>query len=211
MCGGVGVREGGRLGEGGSLGLHVSSSPFPEKVSHEEKLSMYRYGLRGWLGWGVALTISLGIVGAILLPPFVGPEGRALIMQAFAGVCHQLPARSLQLGDVPLAVCDRCLGIYGGLALGVLGFPTAARWQEVVHRNAGLVLIAVLVPMAADWAGPILDLWANVPLSRGVTGGLFGVAAGYLVARATVRATGPSADPPMEPRTRMPASTRGRR
>mgnify|MGYP001293279006 CR=1 FL=1 len=149
---------------------------------------MDRYGWQGWLGWCGALAISLGLVGLAVLPPFVGETARGLVMQAFAGVCHQLPSRSPQIGGVALAVCDRCVGIYGGLALGVLGFATATRWHDAAYRHAGPVLAAALVPPVVDWIGPVLGLWANAPLSRAVTGAFFGVAAGYVLARVVVRA-----------------------
>lgn len=149
---------------------------------------MHRYGRRGWIGWSVVLAASLGIVGLIVLPPFVGEAARALLMHAFAGVCHQLPSRSPEIGGVALAVCDRCVGIYGGLALGVVGFAGVDRWHDGVYRYAGPVLAGALVPLAVDWAGPVLGLWTNVPLSRAVTGAFFGAAAGYLLARVAVRA-----------------------
>lgn len=159
---------------------------------------MRNYTSRGWIGWGLAFAVTLGIVGLILLPPYVGETARGLIMQAFAGVCHQLPDRSPHIGGVALAVCDRCMGIYGGLVLGVLGFAATSRWQEVIHRYAGHILLAALVPLAVDWVGPVLGLWANAPLSRVVTGGLFGVVAGYVLAHLAVRAARRTVDPQEE-------------
>ena len=156
---------------------------------------MDRLPTHSWVGWGVTFGATLGVVVLALLPPFLGETARGVIMQAFAGVCHQLPARSPQIGGLPLAVCDRCLGIYGGLALGVIGYLPAARWQACVYRHAGLVLGAALVPLAVDWAGPMLGLWTNVPLSRAVTGALFGGAAGYLLARAAVHYGRPATAP----------------
>lgn len=135
-------------------------------------------------GWKVALAAALGIVGAAMLPPFVGEAARELIMHAFAGVCHQLPGRSAHMGGVPLAVCDRCLGIYSGVALGIAAFPALPRVAERMHRRAGLVLVVALAPLALDWAGPVLDAWPNAPWSRAATGLLLGAVAGVLVGRA---------------------------
>lgn len=140
-----------------------------------------------WVGWGVALAASLGVVAAVLAPPFVGEATRSVIMHAFAGACHQLPERSLHLGGVPLAVCDRCLGIYSGLALGVLVVPVHLPWADRLHRVAGPVLALALVPLGLDWLGPVVDLWGNSPLSRILTGGLVGGVAGMLVGRAAAR------------------------
>lgn len=140
-----------------------------------------------WIGWGIALAVSLGVVAAALSPPFMDEPVRSMLMRAFSGVCHQLPSRSLHVGDMPVAVCDRCLGIYGGVLMGVLILPLVPRWADRLHHAAGPALAASLVPLTLDWAGPIVGLWSNVPLSRALTGTLFGVVAGLLVARAALR------------------------
>lgn len=140
-----------------------------------------------WKGWAVALAAAVGVVGLAVLPPFVGETVRAVVMHAFAGVCHQLPARSAHLGGVPLALCDRCLGIYSGVALGILAYPVIPALADRMYRRAGLMLVVALVPLALDWAGPVLSAWPNTPWSRAVTGAVFGVMAGVLVARAAAR------------------------
>jgi len=46
------------------------------------------------------------------------------------------------------------------------------------------VLLGAIVPLGVDWAGPLLYLWDNGPLSRLLTGLLFGgVAASYVTIR----------------------------
>lgn len=137
-----------------------------------------------WLSWSVALAMVVGIVGVAALPPFVGEGLGELIMRTFAGVCHQLPERSPHVGGIPLALCDRCLGIYGGLALGVLAFPAMPRSAGRIHQYAGVVLLAALVPLGLDWIGPVVDGWSNGPWSRASTGAVFGAVAGVLVGRA---------------------------
>jgi len=141
-----------------------------------------------WIRWSIVLTGALGVVGAVWLPPVVDEPIRSAILQGFAGLCHQLPARSLHVDGVPLAVCDRCLGIYGGVLLGVLAMPLVPGWARKLQRNAGLAIVVALVPLAVDWFGPVAGGWSNVPLSRAVTGGWFGSAAGLLVAYAVVSA-----------------------
>jgi hypothetical protein len=37
-----------------------------------------------------------------------------------------------------------------------------------------------------DWLGGVLGLWINTPASRFLTGGFFGLVAGYFLARALV-------------------------
>ncbi len=142
-------------------------------------------------GWTVALAAALSIVGVAVLPPFVAEAVREPIMHAFAGVCHQLPGRSAHVGGVPLAVCDRCLGIYSGVVLGIMALPVIPRAAEYMHRRAGLVLVAALVPLALDWVGPVFDAWPNMPWSRAATGLLLGGAAGVLVGRAAAHVNQP--------------------
>lgn len=132
--------------------------------------------------WQVALVVAFGVVGLAALPPFVGETARSVIMHGFSGVCHQLPERSLRIGSIPLAVCDRCLGIYAGAALGVLLLPGVRGMAARLHQRIGWVLLLSLGPLTVDWAGPVLGLWPNVPLSRFGTGGVFGVVSGLLVA-----------------------------
>jgi uncharacterized membrane protein len=93
-----------------------------------------------------------------------------------------MPARSPHLAGAPLAVCDRCLGLYSGLVFGIAGVWGARRLWRRAGRADGLVLLAAALPMGADWAGPLLGLWANTPWSRSATGLLFGLAAGSFVA-----------------------------
>jgi uncharacterized membrane protein len=130
----------------------------------------------------VLLAGSVSVLLLAVLPPALPEGGRAALMQAFAPVCHQLPARSPHLGGTPLAVCDRCLGIYAGLALGIAGVWAAGGLWRRAGRADGLVLLAAAVPMGADWIGPLLGLWANTPWSRSTTGLLFGLAAGSFLA-----------------------------
>jgi len=131
----------------------------------------------------------MGAAAAVILvgassPPFLSAAGRALVMDVFAPLCHQLPSRSPMLDGVQLAVCDRCLGLYGG----VLGGVATAGWAQGgwgrLRTVDHFVLLAGFLPLALDWVGPVLGLWANGPLSRAATGLLFGgVAASFTAAR----------------------------
>jgi uncharacterized membrane protein len=135
------------------------------------------------LWWGLLVALGGGTAVAFA-PPLLSPEGRALVMQLFAPVCHQLPARSPTVGGVPIALCDRCVGIYLGGVLGIVGLG----WGRALGRRLPLasryVLLLSLVPLGLDWVGPILGLWPNGPWSRAATGAVFGgVAAGVTADR----------------------------
>ncbi len=102
-------------------------------------------------------------------------------MHVFSPVCHQMTVRSPHLGGVQLALCDRCVGIYLGLVIGV----ATVGWGQPLWRSLGTygryVLLGSLVPMGVDWIGPILGLWGNGVVSRATTGMIFGVIAASFV------------------------------
>lgn len=135
---------------------------------------------RNGLATGMVAGMAL-VLGVALLPPFLPETWRAAVMTAFASVCHQMPARSPHVEGVQIAICDRCTGIYIGLLLGgtvVWGWASTWRGFEEAGRY---VLLGALLPLGIDWIGPILGLWANTPVSRALTGFLFGCAAGGFV------------------------------
>lgn len=135
----------------------------------------------------------LGVTGLILvlalIPPILPVPLRAAIMDAFAPVCHQMLDRTPHFGGLPIAICDRCTGIYLGVFLGVI----TVSGGEVLWRRVGTysryLLLGSLGPLAIDWMGPILGLWGNGPSSRFVTGLVFGVIAASYVTDQLLRKT----------------------
>jgi len=90
----------------------------------------------------------------------------------FAAACHQDPARSFSLFGLPLAVCARCLGIYGGA---VTGFLLRAQRRTAVQALVWLGLINL---------GSVVAEMAGIPVSntaRFVMGCGLGVAASGLL------------------------------
>lgn len=136
------------------------------------------------VGW----TVALGAVGVLavlaVLPPVLRGDAGAFVHHAFAAVCHQLPERSPHLAGGPIALCHRCSGIVAGLLLGLVLGPLlgAVRLAETRHRPQGRWLVAALVPTALDWGVGALGLWSNTPFSRTLTGAVFGLAAGVILA-----------------------------
>ncbi len=145
-------------------------------------------GKHFWSGWLVAVLGAGLVAGLAVLPPFVSEGWRAALMQAFSGVCHQLPARSPHWHGVQLAVCDRCFGIYGGLLAGTLLYPFLLSWDAFIGRRLGPLLLVAGLPAAIDWGGDVVGLWVNTPAGRFATGAIFGIAAGVCLARALGRA-----------------------
>ncbi|SHE98041.1 Uncharacterized membrane protein [Fodinibius roseus] len=102
--------------------------------------------------------------------------------QALANLCHQIADRSFWIGGQPMAVCSRCLGIYGGLAFGWLLLPFAGFWKINSHRSRLLkkLLIAMAVMNLIDIVGNYGSFWENTLTSRLILGGLLGIAAAVL-------------------------------
>ena len=134
-----------------------------------------------------ATAASAALVVLAAMTPFVGAGLRSLLMDVFAPVCHQLPPRSFHLHGVPLAVCARCIGIYGGLLGGALVMPVLRYWDAQLYARSRMLLIGSVLPLAVDWGGDIAGLWDNTQVSRLVTGLLFGAALGYLLCRAAIQ------------------------
>jgi len=142
------------------------------------------------LVWYVLLASTSGMLLLAVLPPFLPSGAQAVVRDCLAPVCHQIPSRSPHLYGVPLAICDRCTGIYLGLVLGVAvtGWGQGL-WAEL-GRHGRYVLLGSLAPLSIDWIGPVLGLWSNGPVSRALTGLLFGsIAASYVTDRVLRKAS----------------------
>jgi uncharacterized membrane protein len=136
------------------------------------------------LVWYGLLMGTSGLLLLALLPPFLPAEMQGVVRRCFAPVCHQMPGRSPHVGGVPIAICDRCSGIYLGLVVGVAVTGWGRSLGAVLGQHGRCLLLGSLVPIGVDWIGPMLGLWGNGPISRGLTGLLFGVvAAGYVTDR----------------------------
>lgn len=163
--------------------------PAPAQADHP-RLSAYRSAamrvpshpsdrpsLLMWAGALAAVGLAFGLA---LLPPVLPPGPRLVLMEGFSSMCHQIPGRSPHLYGVPLAVCDRCIGIYGGLVLGVLVLPFCWFWRRRLSRYALPFFVGAGGTMGLDWVGPVLGAWPNLPATRFLTGALFGVALGMM-------------------------------
>ena len=166
--------------------------------------------IRLWGRWAAISGGLLALLVLIVLPPMVAPPWRGILMEGFSAVCHQLPARSPHIHGTALAVCHRCLGIYGGLALGALLAPVIPQWAGTIHTYTRYALLGALIPLGADWLAGVLNLWTNTPISRVATGGLVGVVAGLLVVHRLTRPASLTRPAASAPPIRIRASVQGR-
>ena len=136
------------------------------------------------IGWAVALGAGLALAVLAAVPAVVGGEVGAVVRAGFSAVCHQIPERSPHLAGGPAALCHRCSGILGGLVLGLALTPAlAAGLRQRVARGAQAGwLVAAALPTALDWALGATGVWANTPASRALTGAVFGLVAGLILA-----------------------------
>lgn len=135
-----------------------------------------------------ARTIAVGMSGflcaLILAPPVLFSTGNSatasVISFFFSPFCHQSADRSFMLLGFPLAVCQRCSGIYIGLFIGSI---LDSAW---LHRSSALRrrwIIAATIPLALDALLPYCGLWASTDFSRFITGLCFGIFAAFLLVR----------------------------
>ncbi|MGB3543148.1 DUF2085 domain-containing protein [Rubrivirga sp.] len=142
------------------------------------------------IGWLIATGATALVIVAAALPPVLDDPASGLLHHAFSSICHQLPERSIHVDGRAVALCHRCtgmlLGLWAGLfsAIGLRPIGSAGRsaLEDVRSSRQGLWLVVFLVPTAIDWALGAGGVWANTPISRMLTGAVFGAAAGLILA-----------------------------
>jgi uncharacterized membrane protein len=92
---------------------------------------------------------------------------------AFRALCHGIPARCLELWNVPMPICARCTAIYAGLLAGIVLFLILPRIQALLARR---ILLFAVVPMFIDGLTQLAGLRESTNLLRIETGLLAGVA-----------------------------------
>jgi len=121
----------------------------------------------------LAFAAGPGLWGASDPVTWIGSWQKAV----FASVCHQDLNRSIWLNGAPMAVCDRCFGIYAGTAMGlVLAYAIRPRIRAL-KVAAVWALVAILIDVAATLAG----VWPPLRSVRIATGLVLGCAAGFLL------------------------------
>ena len=119
---------------------------------------LYDLSVSRWTAPGVALMASAWLLLIIAAPSLTTPLAGALYA-AGSLICHQLAERSFHLQSVQLPVCARCVGIYGGAAVGSLAGATAMGrrwrlwWRQPATRRLNWIATAVAaIPTIATFA-----------------------------------------------------------
>ena len=136
---------------------------------------------------------SVAVVALILAAPLLAADGHPLVSlvfyRTFAPLCHQLPERSFWLSGFPLAVCARCLGLYGGFAVGMLVL-IASSLTTASATTLLKVLAASWLPLMVDGFGRWFGLFENTPFTRFITGSIAGAGVAYFVAAVIAQSAG---------------------
>jgi uncharacterized membrane protein len=102
--------------------------------------------------------------------------------------CHQMPQRTLFVGDYPMPFCARDYGLYLGCLIGALLPFTRLRLPKFLAHP--LAAVAFMAPMAVDGVTQtILGLRESDNTLRVITGLLFGFGLVYMFAAWIVAAT----------------------
>ena len=143
---------------------------------------------------GLVLLVCIAVTwNAALAAAPVADTPRLAAMTYLAGalICHQRPERSFYRNGAQYPVCARCLGVYAGGAIGILGYVMLAgigraprtRAMRVLRSTAvpRVLLIAALptlVTVASAWAG----LWDGSNLLRAALAIPLGVSLAAVIA-----------------------------
>ena len=107
---------------------------------------------------------SLSAAWPLLLvaAPFLTTPAAGVLYAAGALICHQLPDRSFHLQEIQLPVCARCLGLYGGAAMGSIAgaWSVGRRWlvrrpllwtQTMKWLFTGVAATPTLITFTLEW------------------------------------------------------------
>jgi uncharacterized membrane protein len=127
----------------------------------------------------VAALLAMAWLLSILTAPLLPAAISASVYAVGSLVCHQLPERSFHLGGFQLPVCARCVGIYGGVAIGALG--ASVMRLTAVPRHARQILVLGALPTAITVALESVGLWPTTNIVRAAAGFPLGVVAALVV------------------------------
>ena len=143
-----------------------------------------------WTAPGVASVAAAWLLLLVAAPFLTTPAAGALYVVG-ALICHQLPDRSFHLQGIQLPVCARCLGLYGGAAMGSVAGASAVgrRWlvrqprmstRSMKWLASGAAAAPTLATFALEWG-------FGWPMSNGVRA-IAALPLGFAVAFVVVRA-----------------------
>ena len=134
--------------------------------------------------YGGLLLVSTGLFVVALGPGLFGASELAHFSwqhQAFSMLCHQDPARSYTLNGSTMAVCARCIGIYGAFLGGVLLMPVISWFFQIGTKLSIQLLFGAILLNFVDVIANAFGVWTNTSHSRFLLGILFGITAALML------------------------------
>ena len=121
-------------------------------------------------------------LGLLLAAPWLPTVMAAALYAAASVLCHQIPERSLYLGGAQLPVCARCLGIYAGLAAGVVvWFGSVADGDRVARMPVARWFAVAAAPTVATVLLETAGVLRTTNLERLLAGVVLGVGGAAVV------------------------------
>ena len=130
-------------------------------------------------------AIPTVILGAATLCSWAIAEGASMQWRMlFRLMCHGKIERCLEIFGAPMPICARCVGIYGGMLLGIAAFRAVPLLRERVMRGVAFVCA---VPLAFDGLTQLSGLRESTNELRIATGIVAGLAFGLWILSAVER------------------------
>jgi uncharacterized membrane protein len=101
--------------------------------------------------WFLAAAAALWLV-ALVVAPFLPVPASAALYALGSFICHQRPDRSFDFAGLQLPVCGRCIGLYGGAAVGACVGPLLGRIRRP-RTIVTLSLVPALLSLVVEWSG----------------------------------------------------------
>jgi uncharacterized membrane protein len=129
---------------------------------------------------GTSLFLFFGALG----PGLFNPESAEYLswqFKAFHLLCHQDPERSFIINGSQMAVCARCIGIYGFFLTGVIIMPVLGLIKKLKFIYYFRFLVGTIILNLVDVMGNLFEFWTNTNISRIIFGSLLGFSAAVLL------------------------------
>ena len=140
-----------------------------------------------WGRYWILLITALTWCFAIIFFPWLLRSGYSRVAVAislfFSKLCHQVAARSFEIGGLTFPVCSRCFALYTGALAGILVSPIFRQISRPI-RLIRLLLFTGISFTALDIGLDGLHIVSNTLFTRAITGSILGLSIGLVVALA---------------------------
>jgi uncharacterized membrane protein len=122
----------------------------------------------------------IGIIATPLLEHAGWKQSADTLYTFFSHTCHQDDARSFHILGEKAGVCIRCSAIYFGFLFGLIAFPLTLK-LKIKKIPARLIFFLASFPMLLDVGFNFAGIHASTPITRIITGGLFGISIVWMI------------------------------